>query len=103
MDKSLWEILIPVASNNGENFSSIHNAPWYRKVLELAGGYTKLLPVEGVWKAPDGIVFYEMMLPVRILCTKSEIENIVDFTITHYEQLAVMYYKISSECIIKEK
>lgn len=41
------------------------------------------------------------MIPVRIACSREEIDKIIDITIKHYNQLAVMAYKVSDEVIIK--
>lgn len=42
-------------------------------------------------------------MPVRIMCTREEIEKIIDMTMIYYDQLAVLAYKISEECILKHK
>jgi hypothetical protein len=102
MKKSLWEILIPVRSNEGKPFSDkYYNNVFYALLIDVAKGYTKLAPVDGAWET-DGQLYKEKMIPVRVLCTKKEIEGIAAFVVIHYNQLAVMYYKVSNECYIKE-
>jgi hypothetical protein len=41
------------------------------------------------------------MIPVRIMATAEEIEAIADETARFYEQIAVMYYRVSDEVRIK--
>ena len=59
------------------------------------------MPVaKGQW-IYDGKLFSERMIPVRLACSREQIEKVIDFTIKYYEQIAVMAYKISEEVIIK--
>ena len=37
------------------------------------------------------------------MCTREQIEKIVDITLTYYEQIAVMAYRISDEVILKHR
>ena len=62
-----------------------------------------MAPSKGKWVAPDGKLFQERMIPVRIACTRPQIEKIVDMTMEYYEQLAVLAYKLSDEVILKHK
>lgn len=57
-------------------------------------------PIKGQWVS-EGELFAERMIPVRIATTQENIEKIADMTAKFYEQLAVMYYKISDEVTIK--
>lgn len=43
------------------------------------------------------------MIPVRIMCTEEQIEDIGDRVLRHYDQLAVFYYKVSDDCRVKER
>ncbi|MCI0562285.1 MAG: hypothetical protein MN733_27695, partial [Nitrososphaera sp.] len=56
-----------------------------------------LAPARGQWISPDGEIFKERMIPVRIMCTSTQMDNIAAMTLDFYEQKAVMYYRISSE------
>lgn len=51
--------------------------------------------------APDGKLFAERMIPVRIMATREQINDIADMTAKFYEQLAVMYYKVSDKVVVK--
>lgn len=102
----LWEILIPTskpASFPGKKrwFSKKYHQQWDAKVIAISSGMTILHPTKGQWVSPNGITFKERMIPVRIACTKEQIERIVDLTAAFYRQEAVMAYKISDDVIIK--
>lgn len=60
-----------------------------------------MAPGRGQWVFGDTL-FSERMIPVRIYCTEPQIEAIADITAKFYEQLAVMYYLISNQVVIKE-
>jgi hypothetical protein len=57
-------------------------------------------PAKGQWESSN-ILLEERMIPVRIACTREQIEAIADMTAEYYMQDAVMYYLISNEVIIK--
>jgi len=59
-------------------------------------------PTRGQWVAPWGELFHERMIPVRIMCTAEQIEQIADITAHFYEQHAVMYYRVSETVQIKK-
>ena len=98
--KKLYEILVP-ASNNTEKFSYEHHKEWDEFVKSIANGVTILKTGKGEWISPDGKLYKDRIIPCRIACTPEEIDVIIDFTIKHYKQEAVMAYCISEEVIIK--
>jgi hypothetical protein len=98
MSNMLWEILVPATRACGTPIEVAHHHAWDAFVQERAGGMTLYKPTRGTW-VDSGRVITEPMIPVRILCSESIISEIVDFTIEHYEQEAVLAYRVS-ECII---
>jgi hypothetical protein len=98
----LWEILVPASSKEKE-FSYEHHKNWDTYVKSLAGGLTIMKTAKGEWINPDGVLYLDRMIPVRIKCKYSDIQKIVDFTIKHYDQEAVLAYMISREIILKHK
>jgi hypothetical protein len=100
--KQLWEILVPTIRNDGRPIRTRYHRVWDKKVRDISGGLTVLKPAEGQWLAPDGTLFKERMIPVRIACTETEIEKIADFSAAYYEQLAMMFYRISDKVVIKD-
>lgn len=99
----LWEILVPTISRTtGKPYRTRYHRVWDSKVRSIAGGLTIFHPVIGQWVSPDGELFTERMIPVRIACTEEQIRAIMDLTAKFYDQLAVMAYKISTQCIIKD-
>jgi hypothetical protein len=54
------------------------------------------MPVsKGQWVSPKGELFIERMIPVRIACTESQIDQIIMMSIEYYEQEAVLAYLVS--------
>lgn len=101
MDHKLWEILVPCQFNDEKPVSTRHHREWDRKVRAISGGLTVLKPGKGFW-VKDGTVYADRTIPVRIRCTRQDMDKIVQITLLHYEQLAVMYYVLSDECYIVE-
>lgn len=102
----VWEILVPATFCERSEFAgkkipvNIHNE-WDRRVEKISGGLTILKTAKGVWSdTVTGITFKEEMIPVRIFCTVDQIIEIAKLTKTFYDQIAVMYYKISDEAFI---
>ena len=101
--RELWEILVPRAFNDCAEIPLSHHQLWDEKVRKIAGGLTILKPAKGIWESPSGEIFHEAMIPVRIVCTEDQIQKIIDETIHHYNQLAVMAYRISEHVIIRHR
>ena len=99
----MWEILVPTTDNNGKPYRTKYHRVWDKKVQEISGGLTILTPTKGKWVGPNGSEFHERMIPVRVIATRSQIEEIIDFTMEYYDQLAILAYKISEEVILKHK
>lgn len=99
----LWEILVPTIRNDGRPFRVRYHRVWDAKVRAMSGGLTIMPVAKGQWVSPDGALFMERMIPVRIIATREQIEKIVNMTIKYYDQLAVLAYKISDEVILKYK
>jgi hypothetical protein len=100
MLQQLWEILVPRCWNSGDEIPVTHHREWDGMVRGVAGGLTILRTATGEWVNPDGTLFRERMIPVRIACSEEDIRHIIDFTISHYDQEAVMAYKVSEQVLI---
>ncbi len=108
--KYLWEILVPTEKRlppegptSNRFYSTRYHRVWDAKVREIAGGLTIMQPVRGEWMSGTDELYRERNIPVRIMCTRSEIEKIVDMTLAYYDQLAIMAYRVSDEVIIRHK
>ncbi len=101
--KEMWEILVPTKSNEGKPYRTRYHKVWDVKVRFITNGLTILTPAKGQWLSNEGDLYCERMIPVRIICTREEIEKIIDITMEYYNQLAVLAYKISDECILKHR
>ena len=97
----LYEILIPTITPAGKPVRTRFHKVWDAKVREIAKGLTILTPTRGQWVAPDGELFLERMIPVRISCTEEQIHAIADMSAVYYKQLAMFFYEISSNVFLK--
>lgn len=95
----LWEILVP-ASIHGRKVKRSHHKTWDANVRNIASGLTILKPVKGQW-LDDGEVMAEKVIPVRIVCSINQITQIAEMTAKHYQQKAVMFYKLSRDVFIQ--
>ena len=103
MKTELWEILVPASNNKDQNFTYDHHKEWDEFVKDLTGGVTILKTAKGQWVSPDGELFIDRMIPCRIACSWEELSVIIDFTIEHYSQEAVMAYKVSDDVVIRHR
>jgi hypothetical protein len=104
MTNELWEILVPTTRrlSNGTVVpcSTRYHRVWDAVIRDITGGLTILKPAKGYW-VDDGEIYTDRTIPVRIACTREQIEKIIDITLSYYNQVAVMAYKISDEVIVK--
>jgi hypothetical protein len=125
---SLWEILVPTEKRRPpeippdlwaraiggdieathriekwKHYSTRYHRVWDEKVRAISGGLTIMSPVKGQWTSNDGDLFKERMIPVRIIATREQIEQIIELTLEYYDQLAVLCYKLSDEVILKHR
>ena len=99
-DINLYEVLVP-ASFGKSRFTYEHHKEWDAFVLEIAGGLTIMRGAKGEWINPSGKIFRDRIIPCRVACTAEQLDKIINFTIKHYDQEAVMAYRIGKEVIIK--
>lgn len=99
-----WEILVP-----GE-FTIDKHRKWDEEVCKIAGGLTVLSKYvsKGRWVNHfEGFagsdIMKESMIPVRVACTMEQLTRILEFTLAHYNQEAIMVYKISDKVLLAEK
>lgn len=109
----MWEILVPNSMpshtpftesaecpHTGDPINKItmyHHKKWDDKVRSIAGGLTVMRTAKGEWVNDTNHLYRERMIPVRIVCTLNEIKELAVWTKTHYEQEAILFYKISDE------
>jgi hypothetical protein len=96
--KSLFEIYVPTQKNCGKPIRTRQHREWDSRVRRITGGLTIYKPVVGQWiDRPADVLYKERMIPVRIVATDDEMKKIAFMTKAFYEQLAVLYYKLSNE------
>lgn len=103
MNRTMWEILVPTIRNDGRPFRTRYHRVWDAKVREISGGLTVLTPTKGQWVSPDGKLFLERMIPVRIVASEAEIDDIIKMSMTYYEQEAILAYQISTKVKLVHK
>jgi hypothetical protein len=103
MNFEMWEILVPASNNRDQEFSYEHHKKWDAFVKEITGGVTIMKTAKGEWVNPNGKIYVDKMIPCRIICNEKQIKEIIDFTLIHYNQEAVLAFKISTNVILKYK
>jgi hypothetical protein len=98
----LWEILIPTVRPDGRPIRTRFHKVWDEKIRAISGGLTIMPVAKGQWVHQDQL-FDERMIPVRIIATRIQMDKIIELTMTYYNQLAVLAYKISNEVILKKR
>jgi|SRR3989338_4571217 len=101
--RNLWEILIPAYSPEKKKYPLSYHQKWDAQIRKISGGLTILNTANGQWITAKGKLLIEKMIPVRILCTKREIQKIITLTLAHYQQEAVLAYKISDEVVLRRR
>lgn len=100
----MWEILVPTEMmRNGEikKIKTRYHKVWDAKIRNISGGATVLSPAKGQWLSPNGKLFEERMIPVRIIIRNpEEIKQIIELTIKYYNQEAVLAYRVSDEVLL---
>lgn len=99
----MWEILVPCVRNDGRPFRTRYHRVWDAKVREISGGLTIMPVAKGQWISQHGDLFQERMIPVRVICTRDQISQIIDMSMKYYEQLAILAYRVSDEVILRHK
>ena len=94
----LWEILVPTVRRvGGKPYRTRFHRVWDAKIRAIAGGVTILSPAKGQWISNEGELHAERMIPVRIMCSKEQIEIIAKMSLEYYDQIAIMYYRVYDE------
>lgn len=103
VEKHMYEILVPCQWNTGKPIRTRHHKEWDKVIRKISGGLTILAPSRGQWiDNRDGMLYEERMIPVRLVCTESELEKIIKFTASHYRQIAILAYEISRKVFYRE-
>lgn len=98
--KAMWEILVPTVRNDGKPIRTRYHRVWDAKVRVISGGLTIMPVARGQWLFKEKL-FEERMIPVRIIATRKEIDEIILMTMGYYDQLAILCYKVSDEVILR--
>ena len=96
------EILVPTQTNEGKGMRTRYHRVWDEKVRAITGGLSIIPPIKGQWVSGEGELFKERMIPVRVACSREQMETIADMTAEYYKQKAIMFYLISDNVTIKK-
>ena len=110
----LWEILVPHKMGKHDNTDpSLHRSnkvihvsyhkAWDEYVRSIAGGLTVYKASMGQWidkESQDQKIYKEIMIPVRIACSREQIDQIAKYSLHHYAQKAIFVTLISESTII---
>jgi hypothetical protein len=99
----MWEILVPTKRNDGRPIHTRFHRIWDERVRAISGGLTIMSVVRGQWVQGEVLFHNERMIPVRIIATQEQIDEIIDLTIAYYEQEAVLGYRVADLVILREK
>jgi hypothetical protein len=99
----LWEVLVPCQFNDGRPVRTRYHRIWDAKVRAISGGLTILKPAIGHWVSPEGSLFKERMIPVRIACTRAQALEIAEMTACHYDQEATFAHLVSTEVLVHKR
>ena len=103
-DKALYQIMVPCNYNDGRPVKTRHHRVWDSYVRNITCGLTIMPPSKGQWvDKTDDKLYMDRVIPVNIIATEEEMNKIADITMKHYDQLAVMYFKLSDHAVIKYK
>lgn len=102
VSSQLWEVLVPVADNSGAEYELAHHHAWDDEVRLITGGLTIMRTAKGQWEDSQGNLYAERVIPVRVMCDEERIRAIMELTLHHYGQLAVMAYKVSDQALVLE-
>lgn len=103
MKTELWEILVPALSKKNKKFTYNHHKEWDEFVKKITGGVTIMKTAKGQWISPTGKIYIDRIIPCKIVCSEEQISEIIDFTIEHYNQEAVLAYRVSTNVILRHR
>jgi hypothetical protein len=95
----MWEILVPTVMND-HPIRTVHHKQWDQRVRGIAGGLSIFPPLKGQYLGEGDELQEERVIPVRIVCNERKIEEIIRFTLSHYNQEVVLCYEISNNAIL---
>jgi hypothetical protein len=96
----LWEVLVPTVHRlSGKPIRVRFHRVWDEKVRAITGGLSIMPPIRGQWVSPEGQVFFDRMIPVRIAATRPQMDQIMELTKQHYDELEVFAYLLSDTVI----
>lgn len=100
MTRRVWEIMVPTHYQDGTYITLDTHQVWDQNICNIAGGLTLQPTVNGRWVPTIGAgrdLVAESVIPVRIACTDEQIDSVLAFTCSYYDQEEVMAWVVSEE------
>lgn len=102
-EKVLWEVLVPVCMGDPPvKIELAYHQEWDKQVREIARGLTVCYTSSNDLSL-ENAVFVEKTIPVNIRCNLDEMLKIIDITLSHYQQQAIMVNVASPLSFIVER
>lgn len=97
----LWEIALPVFTNDGRDYGDAHMT-WQAKALHIAGGYSQRPVGHGAWRDPkSGEVYVDHMMPYRVACSPEAFGALVDEALRCFpDQVAIYTARLGEATIV---
>ena len=99
--RKLWEILIPIADNDGVRFKPEQHREWDNIVRKMSGGLTIFKPATGEWINANGAVMRDKLIPVAFMADDAQARAISAMSKGFYKQEAMMLYVLSETVFIE--
>jgi hypothetical protein len=94
--KSLWEVKVPVADNDGVVFDKDHHEAFRRILRSISGGLTCNPALEGEWEHGNKL-YTEPMIALQFRAVRADAERIAIHARKYYRQIEIMAHKIADE------
>lgn len=98
----LFQIMVPTLYGDTEKpIRKKHHQSWDKVVRSITGGLTICSVAKGQWvDKKENKLWQERVIPVQIACTPKQMGKIVEFSLSHYRQKAIMYAMLSDQVFI---
>jgi hypothetical protein len=92
--KSLWEVKVPFADNEGIVFDEDHHEAFRRILRSISGGLTCNPALEGEWEHENKL-YVEPMIAIQFRAVRADAERIAIHARKFDRQIAIMVHKVA--------
>jgi hypothetical protein len=99
---NLYEILLPVQDNAHKDMAAAHEL--FRAFLvDENGGYSMGRIQSGAWRAGNGMIMYDYMVPYRVACEPNDWRKIVARAFELWPDQETIFHARIGEATIEER